>query len=117
VPIFFHDQLLFGDETAWAQYLQEHWYEHSEFVNIAAAQMPPILLPAYDLTSWRNTTDFARNWLITHENVHQQLRQVSGVAGVNLADVDLGKESEFYIWIDAHRTEHARLRSAFGITT
>ena len=117
MSLFFHDQLLFGDETAWAQYLQEHWYEHSEFVNIAAAQMPPILLPAYDLTSWRNTTDFARNWLITHESVHEQLRQVSGVAGVNLADVDLGKESEFYIWIDAHREEHARLRAAFGITT
>lgn len=118
MPLFFHDQFLFRDEPAFAQYRQEHWYEHVQFVQIAQAHTPtPILVPDYDLTSWQNTTEFARSWLTTHESVHEILRGLTGVSGTNLADVDLGKEDEFYQWIDAHRSEHAQLRHAFGITT
>lgn len=118
MPLFFHDQLLFGDEAAFAQYRQEHWYEHNQFVAIAQAATPlPLLVPAYDLSSWENTTAFARTWLVTHESVHEILRGLTGVNGVNLADVNLGDEAEFYYWIDAHRNEHDQLRAAFGITT
>jgi len=54
---------------------------------------------------------------VTHESVHAQLRSITGVGGVDLSDVDLGKEDQFYQWIGAHRAEHANLRAAFGITT
>ena len=117
MPLFVHDQLEFGDQTAWHIYLHEHWFEHSQFVDIAAAQTPVILIPPYDFTSWRNTDDIARKWLVTHESVHAQLRSITGVGGVDLSDVDLGKEDQFYQWIGAHRAEHANLRAAFGITT
>lgn len=118
MPLFFHDQFLFGDQPAFAQYRQEHWYEHVQFVQIAQKHAPtPISVPDYDLTSWQNTTDFARIWLDTHENVHAILRGITGVSGVNLADVNFGNEAEFYQWIDAHRNEHVALRQAFGITT
>jgi hypothetical protein len=116
MPVFFHDTFLFGDDAAFAQYRQEHWYEHIQFVQIAQALATPILIPDYDLTSWRNTTSFARNWLVTHETLHEDLRNITGVSGINLADVDFSKEDEFYSWLDAHRTEHAQLRTAFGIT-
>jgi hypothetical protein len=117
MPLFFHDQFLFGDQAAFAQYRQEHWYEHIQFVQIAQAQTVPILIPDYDLTSWQDSTEFVRNWLVTHESLHEDLRSITGVSGVNLADVDFSKEAEFYTWLDAHRTEHAQLRTAFGITT
>jgi hypothetical protein len=116
MPIFFHDQFLFGDETAFAQYRQEHWLEHIQFVQIGQAQTPtPVLIPDYDLTSWDKRQSFVRNWLVTHEDVHEVLRSVTGVSGINLADVDLDNETEFYTWTDAHRDEHALLRRAFGI--
>lgn len=118
MPIFFHDQFLFGDEIAFAEYRQEHWYEHIQFVQIGLKQTPtPVLIPDYDLTSWTNEPSFVRNWLVTHEQVHEQLRSLTGVSGINLADVNLDNEYEFYTWIDAHRNEHALLRTAFGITT
>ena len=117
MPIFFHDQFLFGDDAAFGQYRQEHWLEHVQFVQIAQQQATPILIPDYDLTSWQNDQRFERFWLTTHESVHERLRQITGVGGVNLADVDLSNEGEFYTWIDAHRDEHAALRKAFGITT
>jgi hypothetical protein len=112
-----HDQFLFGDDAGFGQWRQEHWLEHIQFVQIAQAQTTPILIPDYDLTSWQNTRSFARNWLVTHESLHEDLRNITGVSGINLADVDLSKEDEFYTWLDAHADEHAQLRTAFGITT
>jgi len=118
MPIFFHDQFLFGDEAAFGQYREEHWLEHIQFVQIAQAQSPtPILIPDYDLTSWHDSDAFRFNWLNTHQQVHDRLRQITGVTGVNLAEVNLQNESEFYQWIDAHRNEHFQLRAAFGITS
>jgi hypothetical protein len=117
MPIFFHDICLFGDEAGFAVYRQEHAYEHVQFVQIGQKSgPPPKLIADYDLSSWDNTKEFARNWLTTHENVHDTLRQITGVSGINLADVDLSKPDEWYEWLDAHRSEHAALRQAFGIT-
>ena len=98
MPLFFHDQFLFGDEAGFAQYRQEHWYEHVQFVQIGQAQSPVILIPDFDLTSWANDQSFATNWLTTHESVHEILRFYTGVTGINLADVNLENESEFYTW-------------------
>jgi hypothetical protein len=108
---------LFGDDAGFAQYRQEHWYEHVQFVQIGQGLGAPKLIPDYDLTSWQNSSEFARSWLTTHETVHEILRAFTGVSGINLADVNLSNESEFYEWLDAHRAEHAQLRTAFGITT
>jgi len=117
MPIFFHDQFLFGDEAGFAQYRQEHWYEHIQFVQLGQAHTPIQLIPDYDLGSWEDSRSFATDWLTTHESVHEILRGYTGVGGINLADVNLANETEFYLWIDAHRAEHRALRTAFGITT
>lgn len=117
MPIFFHDTCLFGDEEGFGVYRQEHAYEHVQFVQMAQKGTPSqFVLPDYDLSTWQNSTEFARNWLTTHETVHEQLRYWTGVSGINLADVDLSKEDEWYQWLDAHRSEHVALRSALGIT-
>lgn len=117
MPLFFHDICLFGDPAGFAQYRQEHWYEHVQFVQIGQAASPVKLIPDYDLTSWLDDDSFKRAWLTTHESVHENLRYLTGVGGINLADVNLDNETEWYQWLDAHRVEHAQLRQAFGITT
>lgn len=113
---FFHTFCAFGDDTGWSILLQEHAYEHVQFVQLGQAASPERLIPDYDLYSWRNEQSFAKNWLTTHESVHEQLRQWTGISGINLADVDLSQESEFYEWLDAHQAEHIALRNVLGIT-
>jgi len=117
VPLFFHTDLLFGDQEAWGTYLQEHGYEHRQFVQLGQLGTPGFLIPDYDLFSWEDSTVYARNWLTTHESVHEVIRGITGVSGINLADVNLANESEFYTWLDAHKQEHISIRQALGITT
>ena len=117
MPLFFHASVAFGDQAGWGQWLQEHQYEHTQFVQIGQTSVPVILWPAYDLASWENSKSFSRFWLNTHESIHNQMRAHFGITGINLADVDLSKPEEFYLWLDAHAQEHANLRQAFGITT
>jgi len=117
MPLFFHDTCLFGDPVGFSIYCQEHAYEHVQFLKLYQAKSPPVLLPDYDLGSWENEKSFVTEWLATHEAVHEQLRALTGVSGVNLADVDLTKEAEWYVWMDDHRAEHGALRAALGITS
>jgi hypothetical protein len=107
---------MFGDQVGFSILLQEHAYEHVQFVQKGQAAAPERLIPDYDLASWENTKPFALDWLNTHETVHGLLREWTGVSGINLADVDLSKEDEFYQWLDAHRVEHIALRHALGIS-
>ena len=48
---------------------------------------------------------------------HQALRAFTGVSGIDLANVDLSKEDQWFEWMDDHRAEHADLRAALGIRT
>jgi hypothetical protein len=116
MPLFFHDIYVFGDQDAAAVWRQEHQYEHTQFVTLFQGQPNPVDLPDYDLTSWQEDPAFRTMWLTAHESVHELLRDLTGVTGVNLADVDLTQEDEFYDWLDDHSTEHAEIRTALGIT-
>jgi hypothetical protein len=116
VPRFFHDIFLYNDPEGFGVWRAEHQYEHTQFYTTLAAQTPRKLIPDLDLVSWDDSKPFQTRWLVAHESVHEQLRTYTGVSGVNLADVDLTKEIEFYEWLDIHRTEHTLLRQAFGIT-
>jgi hypothetical protein len=45
------------------------------------------------------------------------LRNFTGVSGIDLSDVDLTQEDQWYSWMDSHASEHADIRSALGILT
>jgi len=117
VPLFAHPIVMQGDDAGWGQWLQEHQYEHTQFIQLGQAATPAVLWPDYDLASWEKSKRFERFWLNTHNDVHQQLRGQFGITGIDLADVDLSNERQFYQWLDDHAQEHANLRAAFGITT
>jgi hypothetical protein len=117
MALFFHTTVMKDDDAGWGQWLQEHQYEHTQFIQLGQAMPTPVLWPDYDLASWEKSQRFQRFWLNTHNSIHQQLRAQFGLTGLNLADVDLNKEREFYEWLEAHAQEHANLRAAFGITT
>jgi hypothetical protein len=116
VPLFFHDIFLYGDGDGFSIWRGEHQAEHTQFVVKLTTQSKPHLLADLDFISWEESANFRTRWLVSHEATHEQLRAFTGVAGVNLADVDLTNQAEFYTWLDAHRAEHVLLRAAFGIT-
>lgn len=114
---FFHTEFLFKDDEGFGIWRLEHANEHTKFVQVGMTASPVRLIPDYDLSSWSDASFAVRNWLTTHENVHELLRGWTGVSGINLADVDLSKEDEFYDWLDAHAAEHTQIRQVLGINT
>jgi hypothetical protein len=116
VAQFFHDQVAFGDAAGFGIWRLEHAYEHTQFVQLLAARSPPLLLSDYPFFDWFvGNKGFQTTWLDTHQRVHDFLRQVTGVGGPDLDDVDFDEPQQWYDWHGAHATEHANLRAAFGI--
>lgn len=112
---FFHDTVLPHDPEGFGTWLIEHSYEHTQFHNIALLQLPPFVVPDYDLASWSWSPEVSATWLQVHEQVHVSLRQLTGVQGIDLSLVDLTDEGAWFEWMDDHAQEHALLRLAFGI--
>lgn len=117
MPIFFHDTVLPKDPIGFSIWLQEHYLEHVQFVTLFQQQTPPIFIPDYNFALWDDDPKVVSSWLEAHEASHVALRTNTGVSGIDLADVDLTKEDEWYTWMDDHADEHSLIRSALGITT
>lgn len=116
MALFFHDIYLFGDPSGAAVWRREHQAEHTQFVQIFLAQASPKPVDDFDFMSWQDDSKpFLAFWLNSHETVHEQLRALTGVSGVDLSEVDLTKPDEFYEWLDVHRSEHILLRTAMGL--
>ena len=115
MPIFFHDFVLPDDPAGFSIWLQEHYLEHQQFVQIFQAETTPIFVPDYNFALWGDSKFSISGWLQAHQAAHVVLRQNTGVSGIDLADVDLNKHDEWYAWMDDHRAEHADIRHALGI--
>jgi len=115
MPLFFHDIVLPKDTTGFSIWLQEHYLEHQQFVSIFQGRSPVIFIPDYNFALWGDDRKVIAAWLEAHEATHQALRTQTNVSGIDLADVDLSKEDEWFSWMDSHASEHADIRSALGI--
>jgi len=113
--LFNHDQIAFGDAAGFGIWRLEHAYEHTEFVQVLAGLSPPVFASDYPFFDWLADKGFQTTWLDTHQSVHDFLRSVTGVGGVDLSNVDFDDQQQWYDWHGAHATEHAQLRAAFGI--
>jgi hypothetical protein len=112
------------DPAGFSVWLQEHYLEHVQFVTIFQSFTPPVFIPDYNFAKFdlgeadedvRLLKARISAWLEAHQATHQQLRTRTGVSGIDLADVDLTKEDEWFIWMDTHADEHAQIRSTLGI--
>jgi hypothetical protein len=115
MALFVHDQVVFGDAAGFGVWRLEHAYEHTQFVQLLAQRSPPVLFPDYPFFDWFDNKGFQTTWLDTHDSIHGLLRQVTGVGGISLDDVDFDQAQQWYDWMGAHATEHAQLRNALGI--
>jgi hypothetical protein len=116
MPQFAPDLANFNDLAGYGAYDIGHAREHLQFVQVLAQQTPAILIPNFDFLQFLTAGQARRGVLDTHQNAHALLRQVTGVQGVDLSQVDLDKQDEFYDWLGTHQTEHAQIRQALGIT-
>jgi hypothetical protein len=107
-------QCLFNDPAGWGLLLLGHALEHEDFRVACLGLSTPIVIPDYNLRSWRDEPEFVQNWLVNHEQIHEALRAVTGVGGDDLSLVDLSQEDEFYIWLQDHDTEHQSFRQVLG---
>lgn len=117
MPIFFHDTVLPRDPAGFSIWLQEHYLEHVQFVQLFQSQTPVIFIPDYNYALWGYDPKTTSSWLEAHQTTHQSLRDHTGVAGIDLADVDLSKDDEWFTWMDSHAAEHSDLRLALGLLT
>lgn len=115
MPLFFHDIVLPKDPIGFSIWLQEHYLEHTQFVQIFQAQNPARFVPDYNFALWQDDKKVISAWLEAHQTAHQSLRTFTGVSGIDLADVDLSQEDEWFSWMDSHAGEHTDLRTALGI--
>jgi len=103
------------DPAGFSIWLQEHYLEHAQFVRIFQSQTPPIFIPDYNFALWSDEKKVVSAWLEAHQAAHENIRTRTGVSGIDLADVDLSKDDEWYTWMDDHADEHGLIRSALGI--
>ncbi|HEY6254037.1 MAG TPA: hypothetical protein VI685_29135 [Candidatus Angelobacter sp.] len=85
-------------------------------MRIFQSETTPIFIPDYNFALWSDDKKVQAAWLEAHEATHQALRTFTGVSGIDLADVDLSQDDQFFEWMDDHAAEHADLRGALGLS-
>jgi hypothetical protein len=119
MTIFFQpDHCLPHDPTGFGYWLQSHYNEHRQFIQIAQTQLTiPVFITDYNLAYWSDEPKIAQRWLLAHEQIHEQLRTLTNVGGIDLSQVDLTQDDQWYEWMDDHAQEHMDFRQVFGITS
>jgi hypothetical protein len=113
--VFSPDVCLNRDPAGWGQWLTGHSFEHENFRIACLGLTDAIVIPDYDLRSWRDEPEFVQRWLVDHELIHEALRSVTGVGGDDLSLVDLSRDDQFFVWLDDHRAEHSAFRQILGV--
>lgn len=111
---FFHNVVLPDDPNGFGVWLMEHYREHIQFVLIALNQTPPVYIPDYAIQSWSDKPAERAAWMDSHQQIHNALRNMTGVSGIDLSVVDLENTVSWFLWFDAHAAEHVALETALG---
>lgn len=86
-------------------------------MRIACLSLPtPLSVPSYDIFAWKDDPQQVQQWLVSHEQMHQALRQACGITGSDLSLADLSDEEQFAQWQQDNATEHQQFRQVLGIS-
>lgn len=110
------DTCLPKDPAGFGRWLTGHYYEHVVLAQKAASLAAPIIVPNFDIFSWRDEPEFVTGWLVNHQAIHQQLRVGANQTGIDLSLVDFTDDEQFLEWMDDHSQEHIELRGIYGVT-
>lgn len=115
MPQFQPDTVTFNDIPGLGMWDDNHHREHQQFVEVLAGQTPAVLIPNYDLLQMLTAGSVRSSIVLSHNQSHALLRQITGVAGTDYSQYDLSKEDDFYNFTGFHATEHAAIRAVLGI--
>lgn len=88
------------------QWAFAHQAHHID-VNDAVYRLLNFALPQYILDPFDPTNeDLMGTWAYNHQQMHENLNQILGVAGYNLVDVDWTDQSQLAGWIQLNFVEH-----------
>ena len=99
-----------------AQGLQSFSFANNDLhvqINRALFSQYQIEMPTYILDPI--STQQPDNWLYTHQNVHNLMNSVLGIAGNDLTDVDFSNKDQVASWIWLHAQEHLQASKKLGI--
>jgi hypothetical protein len=116
MPLFFHDVVLHNDPDGLGIWLLEHYQEHLQFVRMGLQQTPIQNIPDLDIAIMSQEPERREEWLSSHMDIHENLRNWTNVQGVDLATVDFDNSDSWFLWMDAHAQEHRAIRSALNIS-
>lgn len=116
MALFFHTVVLPNDPSGFGVWLLEHYYQHEQFVSLGLTQSPTQFIPDYAIQDWSDEPGIVKQWLNVHQQIHDALRDWTGVQGIDLSTVDLNDHDAWFEWMDAHAQEHSLINSALGIT-
>jgi hypothetical protein len=103
------------DPAGWGRYLIGHYLEHQAMGQAAALRTPAVFIRDFGLQKWGDRASSSVSWLGKHMSTHQELRNQSGVQGIDLSAVDLNDDEAFLDWQEDHRVEHGALRKFYGL--
>jgi hypothetical protein len=115
MPQFQPDQCTFQDYPGMGMWDDNHYREHLQFVQVLAAQTTPTLIDNPDFLSMLTAGNVRRQILDSHTAIHNQLRQITNVSGVDYSTFNIDQEGDFYNFLGYHSVEHAQIRQVLGI--
>lgn len=110
------DNCLPKDPAGFGQWRTGHYYEHVVLAQKCAALAKPLIVPGFDILSWRDEPEFVQGWMVAHQAIHVAIRQATNVTGIDFSLVDFSDDEAFSEWMDDHSQEHIAFRQILGIT-
>ena len=114
--LFQPDEVLPHDPAGWGRWLQGHSLEHAQFVSLAQTTSPPFAIPQYDIFAWSDEPFRVVFWKNSHQQIHQALRNATGLSGIDYSLIDFNDDDAFLLWQGDHAQEHSDLRAYYGIS-
>ena len=84
-------------------------------INLAIQQQTGRALPYYVLDPIPPDGDSLQAWLQRHQDIHNQMDAILGIAGNDISDVDFSKPDQVASWIWLHAQEHFQANLKLGI--
>lgn len=110
------NEVVWGDVPGFGAWQIGHARQHLRYLSVIANFASPIILPDVPLFRVGENKEEVQTWLNTHYfEVHVQLRNITGITGVDFSVVDFTKPDSFYDFVELHNSEHALLDIAFGV--
>ena len=100
------------ESTGWQEWIFNHARDHQEIIGAILTQKGKQLV-TYNLDQMN--PDDPTVWLEAHQQAHNDMNLVMGIAGNDIETLDFKKPNEVKAWLWLNYQEHLGVRSALKI--